>query len=721
MGGRATPDSLIARAGRCLAWLAGWTVVRLLVFVCAIFVAHSLPGSLKWLGWLVVFGLGAWAFIGLARTTRRLLDGVIPKGEAAWGRLGAWVLDYGFVWKIFGLVCGLILAGIAITRAWPAWYFLATSSLREDEILNIARYTSKGFAPAVGTYDFARNHIFFNVISSLIPWADSTSPIRGRLVSLVAVFSSLFLLVAYAGRRGWLLAGVASAGFVAVNLYALKVLLEGRGYGLICFFGVVGAISLAEWLRTRKNLWLYVLAASCVLGTYTLPYYVFYGGLLLLAVFFHRPSRQTFLVGALSAAAIVMLYLPILNKVLEVAVGYDEEYGDTVSYNFSTMVAGYRTLQYFLPYDVVKIGPPAFTIALILALLFVMFGRFARLADRRAVAGVAFGLLGTLAFLFFLKSAPIRVSAFTAGPIAFLATVMLGSVMSARSLVPLRPFVLAGFTAFAGYALWNAKSSEPLIPRQNWEEAARVVERAFPEKPRLWVGKKYGKLIQWYLPESEILVGDLDRDLLVEGKLMAFDAHFKGGMERYQFIWGEIPDTLRYVTFPLLVGYQRLFFVPPADRGISRAEVDGREISVTYAGRQPRDPATLSYSLGDEDTLYLGDPPASQPALDPIGLPSTVLLELAPEAPQGVCDILFSQTLADKKIVAEVQDAKGGWHSVTPFVSGELVSVPLEKEGRLAVRLKLSADPGYVRGPEKKGERPVFGLIDSWVSARRGD
>lgn len=715
------PDSLISRAGRSFVWLSGWTIVRLLLFVGAIFVAHSLPGAIKWVGWLVVFSLGVWTFIGLARTSRRFLDGAVSLAESRWERLGAWVLDYGFVWKLFGLVCCLILAGIAIARAWPSWYFLATSSLREDEILNIARYTSKGFAPAVGTYDFARNHIFFNVINSFIPWADSTSPIRGRLVSLIAVFSSLVLLVAYAGRRGWLLAGVASAGFVAVNLYALKVLLEGRGYGLICFFGVVGAISLAEWLRTRKHLWLYILAASCVLGTYTLPYYVFFGGLLLLTVFFHRPSRETFLAGTLSVAAIIMLYLPILNKVLEVAATYDEEYGDSVSFNFSTMDAGYRTLQYFLPYEVVKIGPLAFVIALTVALLFMMFGRFARLSDRRAAAGVAFGVLGTLAFLFFLASVPIRVSAFIAGPLAFLATVMAGSVMAARSLVPIRPLVLAGFTALAGYALWNAKSSEPLIPRQNWEEVSRVIEKAFPGKAPLWVGKKYGKLMQWYLPKNEVLVDDLDRDKLREGELMAFDAHFKGGLERFQFIWGEIPDTLRYVTFPLLVGYQRLFFAPPTARGVFRAELDGRQIPATYAGRQPLDPATLSYSAGDGDTLYSGDQAVSQPAIEPIGLPSTLLIELAPGAPRGVCDLLFSQTLADKKIAADVQDVKGGWHSVTPFVSGELVSVPLEKEGRLAVRLKLSADSGYVRGPETKGERPVFGLIDSWVSPRQDD
>ena len=71
----------------------------------------------------------------------------------------------------------------AIYRAWPAWQFMANSSLVEDEIANIATYTSRGFIPAVSTYKLARNHVFYNVLSTALPGAASTVPLRARLVS----------------------------------------------------------------------------------------------------------------------------------------------------------------------------------------------------------------------------------------------------------------------------------------------------------------------------------------------------------------------------------------------------------------------------------------------------------------------------------------------------------------------------------------------------------
>jgi hypothetical protein len=57
--------------------------------------------------------------------------------------------------------------------------------------------------------------------------------------------------------------------------------LGARGYGLIFLFAMLSCVAFAEWLRTRRKIWLNFLAVLCVLGTYTLPFYVvFAGGLL---------------------------------------------------------------------------------------------------------------------------------------------------------------------------------------------------------------------------------------------------------------------------------------------------------------------------------------------------------------------------------------------------------------------------------------------------------
>jgi hypothetical protein len=78
--------------------------------------------------------------------------------------------------------------------------------------------------------------------------------------------------------------------------------LEARGYGLIFLFAMLGCVAFAEWLRTRRKVWLNLMAVLCVLGTYTLPFYVVFAGGLLLLAFLYRPSRETLLAGFFSLA-----------------------------------------------------------------------------------------------------------------------------------------------------------------------------------------------------------------------------------------------------------------------------------------------------------------------------------------------------------------------------------------------------------------------------------
>src|SRR5258705_13504576 len=60
-------------------------------------------------------------------------------------------------WKIAALLCAAVIVAITLYRAWPIWHFKATSSLREDEIISIVKYTSRGFVPAISTYSRSRS------------------------------------------------------------------------------------------------------------------------------------------------------------------------------------------------------------------------------------------------------------------------------------------------------------------------------------------------------------------------------------------------------------------------------------------------------------------------------------------------------------------------------------------------------------------------------------
>ncbi|HEY5704179.1 MAG TPA: hypothetical protein VIS96_01240 [Terrimicrobiaceae bacterium] len=689
-------------------------------------IAHRVGGWIKGLLWLAVFFVGVWTFLALMRESRAALDFLIPRLEHAWRWMAGRAGKSQRAWKIAGLLCAAAIVAITLYRAWPIWHFKATSSLREDEIMSIVKYTSRGFVPAISTYSIARNHIFYNVVSSLIPGADSTLPLRARLISFVSVIASLGLLVAYAARRGWLLPGLACAGLVAVNFFAMDRVLEARGYGLIFLFAMLSCVAFAEWLRTRRKVWLNLMAVSCILGTYTLPFYVVFAGGLLLLAFLYRPSRETLLAGFLSLAALLMLYLPIFGNVYAVFAGYRDRYRNRFISPFDSIDGVFSAFEYFLP---VQIEALALVLLALVALLYVAFGRFAARFDRLTLAGVAAAILGFLAFCLYCKTVPLRVASYMAAPLAFLATLMTGSVLSTRMLAPVRPFVEVLFTVFVAVILWKSEVSQPLMPSKDWRGLGVLIERAFPKEVSIWISENDRTLLQWNLssrakPER----GALDYDALGNGRLIAVEVFSKPGDEQQRFRWEDLPQGVRFVTIPLAVNYQRVFFMPPRRHGIASISANNQRVDVEVSGRQPYDPSLLSQSLGDGDLLRPKDrentkpgPPTSpeariaQPA--EISLPAVMTVELDPEASTGTCNLLFSQGLQDKLISAEVKNVGSDWRATSNiFVRGELLSVALDPDGCTAVRIHVKKQPSFSNRTSDTA-RPPFGLIDAWTAA----
>ena len=305
---------------------------------------HS-PGWARSSVWLLVLLAGIWAFFALIRESGQAMDFLMPRLEQGYRKMAAWSQKHENVWRTIALFCAVGIFAAATYRAWSAWEFMATSSLRTDEIVNISRYTSRGLVPSISDYKRARDHIFFNILTTLLPGADSTLPVRARLISFISVGGAVAVLVVYAGIRGWLLAGLACAGLLAVNLSTLKVVLEARGYGLIFLCAMVECTVFAEWLRSRNQVWLKILGITCVLGTYTLPFFIVFGGSLLLLAFAYRPTRETLLIGILSLAAIGILYLPVVGGLYTAFAEYDERYSEETS-NFNSFDGVLRTLQY---------------------------------------------------------------------------------------------------------------------------------------------------------------------------------------------------------------------------------------------------------------------------------------------------------------------------------------------------------------------------------------
>ncbi len=715
-----------ARGGKCFAVqifrflkkISSWFVVRLACFFLLLMLAQDSPRWVKGPLWFVAFVAGGWALLALARESRKILDHLVPLMQS-WRSTFERPKNLQRAGKIIGLLCAAVILTIALHRAWPVWSFKATSSLREDEIMSVARFTSRGFVPAISTYNAARNHVFFNIVSSLIPGADSTMPLRARLVSFLAVLGSLALLAAYAARRGWFLPGLVCAGLLAGYLPAMDSVLEARGYGLVFLFAMLGCVAFCEWIRAPSKIWLNLMAVSCVLGTYTLPFYILFGGSLLLLSFLFRPSKDTFLAGFLSAAAIAMLYLPIVGKIYSVFGAYADRYETTFDSKFQSIEGVYLALQYFFPPELIEFDAQTFILLAVTALLYVGFGRFAPKCDRISFAGVTVSVLAFLAFCLYCRIVPMRVASYLAAPLAFLTVLVAGSLLTSRSVAPVRLYGDVLFTVLAVVVLLKAEVALPSVARADWRSLGVLIERAFPRDIRIWMAGDSPELLQWNLSSrAKPELDALDREAMNEGKLVAVEGFTKPEDEGRRFRWDDLPEGVRFVTSPISLNYHRVFFAPPSQSRIASITANDQTIETQAAGRQPSDPGLLVHSFGHGDVLRPkpGDAQTRFAQPSEIPLPATITVNLESDRLEGTCNLLFTQDLRDKRIQASLKAAGGSWRQTSNvFVLGELASIALDRPDCQAVRIRIESDPSTFRQAERT-ERPPFGLLEAWVA-----
>jgi hypothetical protein len=121
--------------------------------------------------------------------------------------------------------------------------------------------------------------------------------------------------------------------------------------------------------------------------------------------FLYRPSRETFLVGFLSLAAILMLYLPIAGKVYAVFTGYRDRYKNTFISPFDSIDGVFSAFESFLP---VQIEALTLVLIALVALLYVAFGALHN--EIRPPYSRWSAILGFLAFCLYCKTVPARVA-----------------------------------------------------------------------------------------------------------------------------------------------------------------------------------------------------------------------------------------------------------------------------------------------------------------------
>jgi hypothetical protein len=307
---------------------------------------------------------------------------------------------------------------------------------------------------------------------------------------------------------------VALAGF-APELLTLSM--EARGYGFLDLFAVLTAIATLEYGRTRHRGWLVTLGVAAVLGVYTVSGFLILVGPLLLLLWLARRNRETFITGAATAAAILLLYAPVLRQVIA---AFTEFHADKEEAEFGTVETLWRAVRLYLqPCD----NWQAASLLAILLLAPFAFAWWRPRGERLGPCVVAAACAIYLATLVILRSPPLRMAACGVLPAAFVGILAIGGWMRGVFPVPARAVLFAALAVSLLLSGIRAIRAFDFVPAENWLLAARVLDGTFPRAVKI----DYARLAKYLgrvSPDLEKRSADFDATAFADGRLVVADA-----------------------------------------------------------------------------------------------------------------------------------------------------------------------------------------------------
>lgn len=407
----------------------------------------------------------------------------------------------------------LVAAG-ALAHLILMGHALATTSLTTDEFGTIFSYSAKGPLAVVTSYSGPKNHVFFNLLNSITPGRTSIEPWRARLYSFVATAGLLAVIVAMGIATGrWLEAAAWLAAWTASGA-ALEMGLLARGYGVLALAAAFSCLATVRYFGTQRPAWLIALGVATVLGVYTIPGYLFFGGPLLLAVWAIDRRRLAFWVGVGTALTLLALYAPVFaalwRETGDYALKDERDFGRWSDVLRAVRVYGISGPDWLLALWVMAPLPLAF-----------LARRTSPLGS--ALRAIAPATIACFGILLWLQTPPLRMAAFVMVPLAFAVVFGAGDLLRR-----VRPPVLAAALA-VGFTVWIA--AKPLaailpfrhLPLENWAAAAGLIDAAFPRDVAIDFGR-HGKYLKYYLDPARPVVKDA-ASVFSNSGVVIVDAH----------------------------------------------------------------------------------------------------------------------------------------------------------------------------------------------------
>jgi hypothetical protein len=551
----------------------------------------------------------------------------------------------------------VVLIGLSLVLTCRMMHSMATTSLSTDEFGTIGMFSAKGPLRVVSDYRSPKNHVFFNLLSSLLPGRKSYDPARARIVSLAAVALTALCLVAWSAWRDRWMEGAVLLALWSSAPQMLSISLEARGYGLVALFGTVAAISTIEYLRNRNRSWLWVLATATALGGYTMPAFLFFGGPLMLILWAADRTRWSFLAGVAAVAGTLLLYAPVLKQVLTAFHGYGVQGEFEADFRSAHGVLTAAKLYLFQGQDWQTWG-------LLAVLGLAPFLPLPSIVDRGERVGfrvVAAAAVCLFAMMLVLRTPPIRTAAFAMLPLGIGGFWALGDLL--RGTLP-RVARAAIWVLVAGaliVSLARAVVGFQFTPTEDWNLATQGIEAAFPRSVHVDF-QRYAKYLGNTLPDADARDAKYDPTALAAGTLIVADAGNK---------WAE----------------GRRFAPPAGMPRMAQWVIPGTIRDMVLTFRLPEQPLVDGPSHVVDGRMDTG-----------ANLSAGVTLQLEPlPASARALVILFDRAVIPGEVIITP--------SVNPLAAGNAIVVPLSPKG-LDSPITLRSTPG---------NRPL-NAMEAWIS-----
>ncbi len=496
-------------------------------------------------------------------------------------------------WLKVEVVLGIFLMVLALFQTGQIAGAMASNSLSTDEFGTIGTFSGKGPVRVVTDYRAPKNHIFFNLLNSVLPGRESLNPARVRLLAILAtaIIPVVMLLLAMAIGR-YLEAGI----FLALWAFAPQMLtlsMEARGYGFLALFALLASIGTLAYFRMNHRFWINFTALAVVSGVYTVPSFVFFGGPLLAIIWAVTRRREALVAGAGAAGISLLLYAPVLTQLLA---AYGEFRGDAEN-DFASWEGLLRAVKLYL-FSASNLATLAFAAAIaVTPVALVLANR--RDATARALATISAASAAAFAILVVLQSPPVRVAAFITVPFAFAGLFAGGALLRDFAPFSLRAMVVAALGVSLVATSVPAMRAINFVPAEDWTRAAAWIDAALPADAKVDF-KERAKYLKQTLADSEMRTASFDETAFRSGNLLVASAPNKWADER-RFTRPAEEPRVATVTVPGEIRDISLTFRLPEDHRIADLPSELTDGSVA-TGLPPSD---LTFTATDGQALVI--------------------------------------------------------------------------------------------------------------------